>query len=317
MLPIPFIMTDSYQFLSRFTRETLPNMVIHGESGSGKKRLFLEWWGDTVFRMETEMLRHDSGSSTVEFQFQYDADSLWWNMQQYKDEDEIIFQQYIRNYMRTPHLENHRKFIIIDHAELLSEIVMRRIGTAIERWAGAICYIFFMTPETRLPQRLESRILHLRVPVPTMDLLDEVDVRMCRSGTDGIRWMLYQFYGYVPLHHYMYYLWSTDLTMDHDAIFAELMDTMRSGQLTGPVIDMVRDNFYILLGKLAISGSCTMFLLHWILRTGLEMATTDEIRYEIIDRMRLIVHPRIAGSRDILFLESAYWRVVRSLHQLS
>jgi len=314
MTDLPFIPTDAYRFLCRFDRETIPSMLIRGASSTGKKRTVATWWGQTNFHTTTEQLHHES--TTVEFQFKYDAESIWWDMQSYPGEDDIIFQHYLRNYMKMPSITGHRKFIIIDHAELLSELVMRRISTAIEQSKLSICFILLASLDIRIPPRLNSRIVHLRIPIPTMEMLDDIDRAMERTGTDGIRWLLYEFHGYVPIQHYYYYLISTDITMDHDTIFEQLTETMRTGQLTGPVIEEIRGHLYTLLGKLMVTGSRYMFILHWIFRTGLNMATTDEIRYQMIDQLRPVMHPMIAGSRDIILLEAAYWRVVGCLHQL-
>lgn len=314
MLPLSFIENDTYKLLQRFTRNTIPNIIIRGESGTGKKRNFFRWWDDNNYHTEIETLQNESTS--VEFRYQYDSESIIWDMQYYINEDDIIYQKFIRNYMITPHILGNRKFIIIDHAELLSDIVMQRIGTAIERYGNNICYVLLASNDIKVPMRLNSRILYIRVSVPTMDMLDEIDNNMNKTETDGIRWLLYKFYGYVPLHHYQYYIISTNITMDHDSLFQQLIETMRSGHITGPIIDEIRQILYTLLGKLVVNGSRYMFLLHWILRTGLDMTENEEIQYEIIDKLRSLIHPMLAGSRDIILLESAYWKTVGCLHQL-
>ncbi|KAL6122885.1 DNA rep factor C subfamily [Nucleospora cyclopteri] len=161
------------QILSKFTLQNMPNLIIHGQPGSGKKTLlyaFINKLYGSYPEMKEVTQEIDNNSTKMEINYLESGETVIINPSGYKTRDRLVIQSVVKKIAETRPIssffsksKNAMKLVVIDQAENMSVEAQAALRITMEKYTDHCRIIMLCSELSRLIEPIRSRSLFIRV----------------------------------------------------------------------------------------------------------------------------------------------------------
>ena len=161
--PITFLDTINYKigyqlYLFIKKNNTHSHLIIHGRKGSGKTLLIHTLFRE-LYKGEPVLKQNESFKVFTHTNYYlFDCNAIY---------NKLDFIDYLKSIVKTyDYYNNQSKYIILLHFENTNEMIQNSLRVIVEKGSNTCKLIFVTSKMNRIILPLQSRCVHIRIPVP-------------------------------------------------------------------------------------------------------------------------------------------------------
>ncbi|KAG0417144.1 putative replication factor C subunit 3, partial [Dictyocoela roeselum] len=189
--------------LSQYTLETIPHLIIYGNSGYGKRTILMALIRHLYGKIGESSVREADVENKVTIKFVETREYIEIVPAEYGTSDRIVIQSLIKDIAQTRPIlslvgsEHKLKLIVVSEAERLSKDAQSALRRTVETYSPNFRIVLLCTDLSKIIEPLKSRCFCLRIPVvdgyPVLRkimqsedfLLPESELREVLDASDG------------------------------------------------------------------------------------------------------------------------------------
>ncbi len=311
------------------SHKEVPNMLINGVSGSGKRTFcyaFLnEIYGDEVHNLNSTEIQE----GTIIIKYLHSIHHIEIDLSIYNTTEKNIVINFIKDYVSTYNINtNSYKIIVFLNADKISIKFYHMLRRLIEKTMNTARYIFISRNLSSIPQPIQSRLLTFKTKVlkkeecysVIKDICNKEDIPINTKEIDIILKNSINIKKYYDLYHIINFTqlaylgekkdFKEPVHKDHEEL-NKIIKIITSKVITEPKMLNIRE---IIASK--YKECCPIKnILYYIHERLLDSKKiSDEIKYSLIYLIADIEHKMKQGDKELIYIEQYIFNVIHLLN---
>lgn len=299
-------------------KDTIPNFILYGQKGTGKKTLFYAFLKSRYGNINTQCVYKEYKPNTkkIEIPIFYSQYHVEIDIRTFLSHVRTILPVLIKEFAQTKNvLDNRHKLFVIHHIEDLEMQTQHTLRRILEIYMDNCRFIFICSKLNKVTHPLQSRCLIIRLPVftPTetkeilMNINNQLDRKIPENKVDDIvlesrNNIKNAVFGLEAA----YYGFKADVDYEEESrnLLIQIMNTKK---VTPSLYTTIDDYLYKHLYK----NRSLQDLIHSTFMNLQELLKDDYDKLnEILDKFLIYDYNMVQGSRDYMHIQAVFYYLV-------